>query len=56
MHRRILALVPLLATACKQYQSLVTSWKGTAPEPPELSEARTFLTNPACQGPVTPRP
>jgi len=43
------------ATACKQYQSLVTSWKASGPEPPELSEARTFLANTTCQGAVTPR-
>ena len=53
---RLAVRIDALATACKQYQSLVTSWKGTGPEPPELSEARTFLTAPACQGPVTPRP
>jgi len=53
---RLAVRIDALATACKQYQSLVTSWKGAAPEPPELSEARTFLTTPACQGPVTPRP
>jgi hypothetical protein len=53
---RLAVRIDALATACKQYQSLVTSWKGTGPEPPELSEARTFLTTPACQGQVTPRP
>ena len=53
---RLAVRIDALATACKQYQSLVTSWKETGPEPPELSEARTFLTAPACQGPVTPQP
>ena len=53
---RLAVRIDALATACKQYQSLVTSWEGTAPEPPELSEARMFLNNPACQGPTTPRP
>jgi hypothetical protein len=53
---RLAARIDAVATACKQYQSLVASWKGTMPEPPELSEARTFLANPACQGAVTPRP
>jgi len=52
---RLAARVDALATACKQYQMLVTSWKATGPEPPELSEARMFLTNPACQGLATPR-
>jgi hypothetical protein len=53
---RLAVRIDALATACKQYQSLVTAWKGTGPEPPELSEARTFLATPACQGPVAPRP
>jgi hypothetical protein len=53
---RLAVRIDALATACKQYQSLVTSWKGSGPEPPELSEARTFLTTPPCQGPVAPRP
>ena len=52
---RLAARVDALATACKQYQTLVTSWKAAGPEPPELSEARMFLTNPACQGLATPR-
>ena len=52
---RLALRLDALTTACKQYQSLVTSWKATGPEPPELSEARMFLTNPACQGSVTPR-
>jgi hypothetical protein len=58
---RLAVRIDAVATACKQYQSLVASWKvkGSGAEPPELSEARTFLTNPACQGAVgarTPRP
>lgn len=60
---RLAVRIDALATACKQYQSLVASWKGkgTGAEPSELSEARTFLTTPACQGAAgagarTPRP
>jgi hypothetical protein len=53
---RVAARLDALSTACSQYRALVGSWKGTGPEPPELSEARTFLTNPTCQGSVTPRP
>lgn len=53
---RLAVRIDALATACTQYQSLVTSWKAKAPlegarggpEPPELSEARTFLTS-SCQ-------
>jgi hypothetical protein len=52
---RLAVRIDALATACKQYQTLVSSWTGTGPEPPELSEARMFLTNPGCQGPATPR-
>ena len=48
---RLAVRIEAVATACKQYQSLVTSWKGSGPEPPELAEARTFLMNPACQTP-----
>jgi hypothetical protein len=60
---RLAVRIDALATACKQYQSFVASWKGsgTGVEPTELSEARAFLTNPACQGAAgaparTPRP
>jgi hypothetical protein len=53
---RLAVRLDAVATACTQYRSLVTSWKATGPEPPELSEARMFLTNPVCQSPVTPRP
>ena len=48
---RLAVRIEAFATACKQYQSLVTSWKGSGPEPLELREARSFLTNPACQTP-----
>ena len=48
---RLAVRIEAFATACKQYQSLVTSWKASGPEPPELTEARTFLMNPACQTP-----
>jgi hypothetical protein len=53
---RVAVRVDALSTACSQYRALVASWKGTGPEPPELSEARTFLTNRTCQTSVTPRP
>ncbi|HLG55160.1 MAG TPA: hypothetical protein VI485_07505 [Vicinamibacterales bacterium] len=38
-----------MAAACTQYRALVTSWKEAAAEPPEISEARTFLLQPACR-------
>jgi hypothetical protein len=53
---RLAVRIDALATACTQYRMLVTSWTGTAPEPPELVEARTFLMNPACRNPATRRP
>ena len=61
---RLAARLDALATACTQYRALVASWKsadaGSADasraDPPELSEARAFLTNPACQGQATRRP
>jgi hypothetical protein len=43
--------IEAFATAGKQYRSLVMSWKGSGPEPPQLAEARTFLMDPACQTP-----
>ena len=52
---RVAARLEALSTACAQYRLLVGSWKGTGPEPPELAEARTFLTNPTCQESVPPR-
>jgi hypothetical protein len=48
---RLAMRIEAFATACKQYRSLVMSWKGRGPEPPELAEARTFLMDPACQTP-----
>lgn len=53
---RLAARVDALATACTQYRALIGSWTSTGAEPPELSEARAFLMNPACQGQATPRP
>jgi hypothetical protein len=53
---RLAARIDALATACTQYQSLVTAWTATVAQSPELSEARTFLASPACQRAVTPRP
>ena len=53
---RLAVRIDALATACKQYQALAASWTAAGPEPPELSEARTFLTSPACRGSVTQRP
>lgn len=52
---RLAVRIDALATACSQYRALVAAWKVSGPEPSELSEARMFLTNPTCQGPVTPR-
>jgi hypothetical protein len=45
---RLAVRIDAVATACTQYQSLVTSWKERGPEPPELAEARSFLTS-SCQ-------
>jgi hypothetical protein len=53
---RVAARVDARATACTQYRALLASWKGAGPEPPEISEARTFLTGGACPGSDTPRP
>ena len=52
---RIAVRLDALSTACTQYRALVASWKGTGADPPELSEARTFLMNDACQKPIAPR-
>lgn len=52
---RLAARVDAAATACAQYRSLVSSWNAASPDPPELSEARAFLTGPACQS-SAPRP
>jgi hypothetical protein len=52
---RLAARLDALSTACTQYRMLVADWKAAGAEPPELSEARTFLTNPTCQTPATPR-
>jgi hypothetical protein len=52
---RVAARIDAVATACSQYRALVASWKERAFEPPELSEARTFLANPRCQNSVAPR-
>ena len=52
---RLAARLDAQASACKQYQALVATWKGSGPEPPEMTEARTFLANPTCQAPVAPR-
>lgn len=50
---RLAVRIDAIATACRQYRMLVASWTGkTDAEPPELSEARMFLTNPACPGAV----
>lgn len=53
---RLAARIDALSTACTQYRLLVAAWKGSGPEPPELSEARGFLMNPACQEQTAPRP
>jgi hypothetical protein len=53
---RVAARIDAVATACQQYQMLVASWTEKGPEPPEIAEARTFLTNAACRNSVAPRP
>jgi hypothetical protein len=52
---RVAVRVDALSTACSQYRALVASWTATGLEPVELAEARTFLTNPGCQGSIAPR-
>lgn len=53
---RLATRIDALSTACAEYKTFVASWKATGPEPPELAEARAFLSNPQCQGAVTSRP
>lgn len=53
---RLAARIDALSTACAEYRTFVSSWKATGPEPPELTEARAFLSNPSCQPSATPRP
>jgi hypothetical protein len=45
---RVAARLDATSTACAQYQRLVTSWKSQNADPPELSEARAFLSGAAC--------
>lgn len=52
---RVAARVDAVTTACSQYRALVAAWKGSAADPPELSEAKMFLASPACQSATTPR-
>jgi hypothetical protein len=53
---RLAAQIDALSTACAQYQAFVAAWRTTGPEPTELAEARTFLSNPSCQPSTKPRP
>jgi hypothetical protein len=53
---RLAARLDALSTACTQYRALVASWTSSGADPPELSEARTFLKNPACQEQATRQP
>lgn len=47
---RVAARLDATSTACTQYQRLVTPWKRQETDPPEISEARTFLSGAACKG------
>ena len=47
---RVASRLDATSTACRQYQQLVTLWKEQETDPPEISEARTFLSGPACKG------
>jgi hypothetical protein len=44
-----------LHESCKQYRALVGAWPRSGGEPPELTEARTFLRRPQCRMESTPR-
>jgi hypothetical protein len=44
-----------LPTSCEQYRGLVSSWPQRGGEPPELTEARTFLRRPECRVKAAPR-
>jgi hypothetical protein len=52
---RVAARLDATTTACTQYRKLVESWTTAAGNPPEIAEARAFLSGPACGGATTPR-
>jgi hypothetical protein len=52
---RTLSRLADLPAACEQYRTLVSKWPKAGGEPPELSEARTFLRRPECHVAPTPR-
>ena len=52
---RTLSRLADLPAACEQYRTLVSGWPKTAGEPPELSEAHTFLRRPECHVAPAPR-
>jgi hypothetical protein len=45
---RVAARLDAVATACTQYRRLVTYWKSRPENPPEIAEARAYLSGPAC--------
>jgi len=53
---RLAARIDAPSTACTEYRAFVAGWQATGPEPPELAEARAFLSTPTCQASATPRP
>jgi hypothetical protein len=52
---RVAARLDAASTACTQYRRLVASWNDQGGDPPEISEARAFLSGPACSGQAQPR-
>ena len=44
-----------LPVSCEQYRALVGAWPRSGGDPPELTEARTFLRRPQCRMESTPR-
>jgi len=44
-----------VAAACVEYRTLATAWKRPGTEPPEITEARAFLREPACRDSSAPR-
>ena len=43
-----------LAAACEQYQRLIAWWGSRSGSPPEMTEARAYVKQPACATPVPP--
>jgi hypothetical protein len=52
---RVAARLDAASTACTQYRALLTSWKDPGGDPPEIAEARAFLSGSACSAPAQPR-